>query len=172
MLGARTILAPWMACVDALLGRSDAARSRLRPASELARGLPAILLSAQAAVLLESAEHAEAFYEPLTRAAPFGRFFWGPGGGFPLGPVSRILGELALLRGDEGRARSTSTPRSPSAARWGPCRSWRSARRRAPRWAANDPARPPASGRAESSLALSREGDVWAVTAGRARPSG
>ena len=94
-----------MACADALLGRKEAARSRLRRPAEITRGLAGILISAQAAVFLESAELAEAYYAPLAEVAPFGRFFWGPAGIFPFGPVSRVLGELALLRGDEGRAR-------------------------------------------------------------------
>lgn len=57
------------------------ARSRLRLPAEITRGLPGVLVSAQAAVLLESAELAEVYYAPLAEAAPFGRFFWGPAGG-------------------------------------------------------------------------------------------
>jgi hypothetical protein len=166
MLGARTILAPWLACVDALLGRNDAARSRLRPASELARGLPAILLSAQAAVLLESAEHAEAFYEPLARAASFGRFFWGPGGGFPVGPVSRILGELSLLRGDELRAAQHFDAAIAECGEMGvvPLLAL-SEEARARLRGRTTSAPPPATRPREVDLAISREGDVWLVTA-------
>ena len=64
----------------------------LHTAPEITRHLPEILVSAQAAVLLESAELAEAYYAPLAEAAPIGRFFWGPAGIFPFGPTSRILG--------------------------------------------------------------------------------
>jgi hypothetical protein len=105
ILRAQAALAPWQATVDALLGRVDVARSQLQPASEHTRGLPAILLTAQVAVFLESADLAKSLYDRLAREAPFGRFFWGGAGAFPMGPVSRILGELALLFGDRDRAR-------------------------------------------------------------------
>jgi hypothetical protein len=104
ILAPRIMLRPWMACVDAMLGRKEEARSRLRP-TEITRHLPEILVSAQAAVLLESAELAEAYYARLAEVAPVGRFFWGPADIFPFGPTSRILGELARLRGRRGPRR-------------------------------------------------------------------
>jgi hypothetical protein len=165
ILAPRTIVGPWMACADALLGRKEAARSRLRPPAEITRGLPGILVSAQAAVVLESAELAEVYYAPLAAAAPFGRFFWGPAGVFPFGPVSRVLGELALLRGDEGRARVHFDNSIAECREMGTvpflalCEKAR-ARMGGP----IAPARPIASGPAEANLALSREGDVWAVS--------
>jgi hypothetical protein len=166
ILAARTILAPWLACIDGLLGRRDLARSRLKPARELGRGLPAILLSAQAAVILESAELAEAFYEPLLRAAPFGRFFWGPGGGFPVGPVSRILGELALLRGDEPRAREHFDAAIVECRETGvaPLLALSEQARARVRVRETEPLRPAPRPVVES-LAIAREGDVWVVTA-------
>lgn len=165
------ILAPFLACMEAQLGRRDTARSRIRPLVELSRGLPAVLGQAQAAVFLESTELAEEFYEPLARAASFGRFFGGPAGIFPLGSVSRILGELALLRGDHARAREHLD------AAIDECREMETApflslceeaRARVPDRmapAASTKAQPP-----QSQLTLSREGDVWAVTWGTSAP--
>jgi hypothetical protein len=171
ILAPRAILGPWMACVDALLGRKEAARSRLKPLSELSRGLPGILVSAQAAVFLESPELAEAFYEPLAAAAPFGRFFWGPAGVVPIGPVSRILGELSLLRGDKGRAREHFDTAITE------CREMQavaflaiSEEARAKVGGQTAPVRPMASGPPELNLTISREGDVWVVSGATGAP--
>jgi hypothetical protein len=167
IMATRAVLRPFMACVDALLGRKEAARSRLRQPAEISRGLPGILVSAQAAVILESAELAEAYYEPLAKAAPFGRFFWGPAGVFPIGPVSRILGELALLRGDVDRARDHFDDAIAECREMGAvpflaiCE-----KARAKIGGEAAPATSIASAPAEASLALSREGDVWAVSRG------
>jgi hypothetical protein len=173
ILAPRAILQPWMACADALLGRKEAARSRLRPPAEISRGLAGILVSAQAAVLLESAELAEAYYAALARAALSGRFFWGPAGIFPFGPVSRVLGELALLLGDEGRAREHFDASIVECREMGAV----------PFLAICEKARAKVSGRTApapvvaskptptgASLALTREGDVWAVTSGTGVP--
>jgi hypothetical protein len=167
----RTIVAPFLACVDALMGRTDAARARIRPVGELPRGLPAILVQAQAAVFLENAELAEEFYEPLARVAPFGRFFGGLGGVFPIGPVSRILGELALLRGDHARAREHLD------AAIAECREMEAAPflalsegARARVADGTAPAAPTKGGPTETQLALSREGDVWVVTSSTSAP--
>jgi non-specific serine/threonine protein kinase len=120
-------------------------------------------------VLLESAELAEAYYAPLAEAARSGRFFWGPAGIFPFGPASRVLGELALLRGDEGRAREHFD------AAIAECREMGTVpflticeKARARVGGQTVPARPVASGPTPTgaSLALSREGDVWAVSTG------
>jgi hypothetical protein len=166
-----TLLGPWLACVEALLGRKDAARSHLPSLDRIARGLPPTLVSAQTAVFLESAELAEVFYEPLLRAAPWGRFFFGSAGGFPIGPVSRILGELALLRGDEKRAREHLD------AAIAECREMEAkpfltlseeARARVGDRAA--PARPTKAQSPDLMLALSREGDVWVVTTSTSAP--
>jgi hypothetical protein len=173
ILAARTNFAPWLACADALLGRKELGRSRLRPPAEITRGLPGILVSAQAAVLVESTELAEAYYAPLAEVAPFGRFFWGPAGIFPFGPVSRVLGELALLRGDEDRAREHFDAAIVECREMGTvpflaiCEKARAkvGGKRAP---APIIASAPAPGGV--SLALSREGDVWAVSAGTGAP--
>ena len=173
ILAPRTILGPWMACADALLGRKEAARSRLRRPDEITRGLAGILISAQAAVLLESAELAECYYAPLAEAAQFGRFFWGPAGIFPFGPVSRVLGELARLRGDEGHAREHFDAAIAECREMGAvpfltiCQ-----KARAEVGGQSAPARPIAGGPTPSgaSLALSREGDVWAVSTGTGAP--
>jgi hypothetical protein len=167
----RTMLEPWMACVDAMLGRKEAARSRLGRPTQITRHLPEILVSAQAAVLLESAELAEAYYAPLTEVAPIGRFFWGPAGIFPFGLTSRILGELARLRGDEGRAREHFDAAIAECREMGTVpflAMCEQARARVDGGGPTALARPVASGPTPSgaSLALSREGDVWAVSTG------
>jgi non-specific serine/threonine protein kinase len=124
-----------------------------------------ILIAAQTAVFLESRELAEAYYEPLLAATPLGRFFWGPASVVPIGPASRILGELALLRGDKARAREHFDIAIAE------CREMEatpflalSEEARARVGGQTAPPRPVASGLPEVSLALSREGDTWAVT--------
>lgn len=173
ILAPRPILEPWMACHDALLGRREAARSRLRLPGEISRGLAGILGSALAAVLLESRELADAYYAPLAEAAPFGRFFWGPAGIFPFGPTSLVLGELALLRGDEGRAREHFDTAIAE------CREMGTApfltlceKARAKVGGETAPARPTASAPAPTgaNVELAREGDVWAVSTGTGAP--
>jgi hypothetical protein len=171
ILAPRSILGPWMACADALLGRKDAARSRLRPPAEITRGLPGILASAQAAVLLENAELADAYYRPLAEAAPFGRFFWGPAAIFPFGPVSRVLGELALLRGDGSRAREHFDAAIVECREMGTVPFLTICEKARAKVADQiAPARAIASGPTEASLAFAREGDVWAVSTGRGAP--
>jgi hypothetical protein len=159
-----------MACADAMLGRREAARARLKPPAETIRGLSGVLVSAQAAVLLESAELAEAYYAPLAEAAPFGRFFWGPAGIFPIGPVSRVLGELARLRADEARAREHFDAAIAACHEMGAVPFLEICEKaRAAVGGQTAPARPIASGPTPTGagLALSREGDVWAVSTGK-----
>jgi tetratricopeptide (TPR) repeat protein len=99
-------LSPILACVHASLGRRDAARQALGHAVGLLRGFPFLLMGGQATVLLQDRALAEKFYPALCAERSVARFFWGPTGAFPLGPTSRVLGELALLLGlrDEARA--------------------------------------------------------------------
>jgi tetratricopeptide (TPR) repeat protein len=162
-------LRPWLACAEAMLGRSDVARSLPSSVSEFARGAPSLLYAAQTAAFLESAELAELFYEPLLCAAPSCRFFFA-GTGPPLGPVSRMLGELARLRGDLERAREhfdaaiaecremDAVPflklAEAARARLGEPTSARSLGRQAP----------------EMNVTLEREGDVWVVSASTGAP--
>ncbi|HEX3346396.1 MAG TPA: hypothetical protein VHS09_17550, partial [Polyangiaceae bacterium] len=173
ILAPRAALGRFLACADALLGRKEAARTRLGPLAGITRGLPGILVAAQVAVLLESTELAEAYYPALAAAAPFGRFFWGPSGSFPFGPASRILGELARIRGDEGRAREHFDAAIVD------CREMGSVpflimceKARADVGGDGAPAGPIASASTKSgpSVALSREGDVWAVRTGTGAP--
>jgi hypothetical protein len=171
----RAMLAPWMACLDAMLGRRDAARSRLGRPGEITRHLPALLLSAQAAVLLESAELAEAYYAPLADVAANGRFFWGPAGTFPFGPVSRVLGELARLRGDDGRAREYFDAAIAECREMGAVpflAMCEEARARLGGSTANATAGKLASAPAPSGAhaGLAREGDVWAVSTANGAP--
>jgi hypothetical protein len=164
-------LGPFAACAHALVGRREEARVLLQAVVDLPRGLPGILISAITVVLLESAELAEVFYEALLGEAPNGSFFYGPAASFPYGPVSLVLGQLSLLRGDEERARmhldaaieecrEMQTPPFLALAE--------AARARVgqPRGA---PPTPPAAP-SEKGVTLTREGDVWAVHAGTSPP--
>jgi hypothetical protein len=164
------ILGSYLSLVDVMLGRKDVGRLRLRPLAELPRGLAGVLVSAQIAVLLESVELAQTLYEPLVRAAPFARLF-GPAGVFPLGPVSRILGELALLRGDAARAREHFDAAIVE------CREMEAApllalaeEGRARVGGASAPTKAAAKKSPEVSFALSREGDVWLVRSSTSAP--
>jgi hypothetical protein len=159
------IVGPWMAPVDALLGRREAARSNLHSLIELTRDLPVILVQAQTVVLLHATDLAETFYERLARVATVGRFFWGPGATFPVGPVSRLLGELALLRGDLERARE-HLDTAIAECREMEAMPFLALAEEARARVSGATARQPASKRSSAvSLALSREGDVWVVTA-------
>jgi hypothetical protein len=173
ILSRRAVFAPWMGCIHALAGRRAEALSFLNPVVEFPRGLPPILLSAHAAILLESEELAAVFYEPLAKEKVNGRFFWGPSGGFPFGPVSRILGELALLRGDHERARAHLD------AAIAECREMDtppflalSEQARARVSSVSASATPPAAVAkpADVNVTLSREADVWLVTASTSAP--
>jgi tetratricopeptide (TPR) repeat protein len=186
-LSSRHILRPWLACVYALLGKREEAFAHFQPPESLSRGPTSLLAQAQAAVFLESAELAEQYYEPLLRAEPFARFFWG-GAVFPLGPVSRILGELALLRGDHERAREhfdtaiaecREMEAVPFLALAEEARSRVAGRTTMPSAttapSAAQSATQSATRRAEKTgtitgLALAREGDVWVVSASHAAP--
>jgi non-specific serine/threonine protein kinase len=153
LIGGHPVLDAWMACVDALLGRPDAAHARLAKLVELPPGLPTRLAIAQAAVLLGSAELAEKLYDPLLEVSTFGRFF------FCMGPTSRLLGELALLRGDHARARDHFD------AAIAECRAMEAA----PFSAMCEEGRARVGGHTapkpqpEESIAIAREGDVWSV---------
>ncbi len=163
ILAGRPYFVVCLACVDAMLGRKDEARSRLDPAA-LARSVAGIYVAAQTAVFLQSKELAEAFYGLLARGRVRGRFLWGPAAVFPIGPASRLLGELALVLGDHERARKHFD------AAIAECRELESphflALSEAGRARAGGPAAPPPPSppSAEVTLALAREGDVWAVT--------
>jgi hypothetical protein len=170
--GPSPLMASLRACLEALLGRKDAARSLLEGLKPPG-GLPGqgILIAGQTAVLVESAELAEALYDPLAEAAPIGPMFCGPGGVLPLGPVSRILGELALLRGDRDHARQHFDDAIAECRAMGavPFLALSEAgRARVGGQAAPPP--PRANESPEVELALSREGDVWVVTSGTRAP--
>jgi len=170
ILKARKILGPWVACAYALMGRRDEAFANLEPPDKLTRGPTGLLLQAQACVFLESTELAEEYYEPLARAAPFARFFWGPGGAFPVGPVSRILGELALLRGDRGRAREHFDAAIVECREMQAVPFLRLAEEARARLGESIAPGRVAKRAPSTSIALTREGDVWVVTASTGAP--
>lgn len=163
-------LAPWLACAHALAGREDAARRALVPVVTTPRGFPWLVTAGHVAHVLGDAELAERFY-PLLRAESLrGRIFWGPVGMFPIGPTSRVLGELALLRGDLAAAESHAAEArahclaSEARSLLSLCHDL-DARIAARRAASSVPAPPRA--RATSGMetvALAREGEVWRVS--------
>jgi hypothetical protein len=172
ILSRRTLAWPLLACADALMGRRDAARARF-PSRLESSFLAATMPAAQCAVLLESRELADRVYEPLAKGARFGRFYWGASGGFPLGPASRLLGELSLLRGDADRARAHFDAAIEE------CRQMEAlpflalseeGRARVPEPSSRAPAPPPAKPKAETNVALTREGDVWIVCSNTSEP--
>ncbi len=172
-LAGRTVGAIFLACAEAQLGKREAALRRLPSLADCSVSLSGIFLAAQTAVFLESRELAEGVYGMLAGAASLGRFFGGLSGAFPFGPGSRLLGEIALLRGDRDRAREHFD------AAIAECRAMEAVpfvalcedgRARAGGRSESPPPPPPAGPPPQVKLALSREGDVWAVTAGAAAP--
>lgn len=171
--GSQSGRGPWMGPLYAMLGRESEARAAHEELKDLTRDLPVILLRTQTVVLLEAADLAESAYAQLAKVEGQGRFFWAPGGGFPFGPVSRILGELALLKGDHERARehldtAIAECREMEAVPF--LKATEEARARA---FGPTSARVPAKPREVSSptfIALVREGDVWLVTSKTSAP--
>ena len=93
------------AWVLAATGRCDEAVAVLRPAAAILQGLPTLLLCGNACVLLEDVESASFVYEQLPKRSMGMEFFWGPARSFTLGPVSKVLGDLAQLLGRTDEAR-------------------------------------------------------------------
>jgi hypothetical protein len=164
------IVGPWMAPIEALLGETVRARTTLQSRMELTRDLPVILVQGQAVVLLGATDLAKVAYQRLLAVAPIGRFFWGAGATFPVGPVSLVLGELALLGGDLERAREHLDTAIAE------CR----AAEAVPFLALAEQARTRAFGAPSTRAAvkptgevnptLAREGDVWVVSATTSTP--
>ncbi|HTQ02567.1 MAG TPA: AAA family ATPase [Polyangiaceae bacterium] len=169
ILKSRTFLNPWVACAYAVLGEKKEALSYLAPPEQLTRGPTGILVQAQAAIFLESRELAEAYYEPLAKSAPFARFFWG-GGAFPFGPVSRILGELALLRGDRARAREHFDTAIAECREMEAVPFLKLAEEARARLGDSTAPRQPSKRETNVGVAIAREGDVWAVTPSTGAP--
>jgi hypothetical protein len=176
--GQGPLMASLRAWLEVLLGRKDAARSLLE-GLKAPRSLPGqgVLIAAQTAVLAESAALAEALYAPLAEAAPIGPMFFGPGAVFPLGPVSRILGELALLRGDHERAGqhfddAIAECRAMGAVPFLALSEASRARTLKGTFGVGGQAAlaPQATQSREVEVVLSREGDVWVVTSGMRAP--
>jgi hypothetical protein len=84
------------------LGRRDEGLAALRLTQA---GFPSLVLGAEACILLQDREMA-AVLEPLLAERSYGaEFFWGSAGGHIFGPTSRLLGALAELGGQSQVAR-------------------------------------------------------------------
>src|SRR5262249_55415394 len=83
----------------------EAARS-LSDLRSIPYALHGLAVAAEACKLVGDAAVATDLLQRLEIRCPGARFFWGGMGiAFAIGPVPRLLGELALLSGDELRAR-------------------------------------------------------------------
>jgi hypothetical protein len=158
--------APWLACVHALAGRREQAIESLRPVIAMSKGFPWLVTAGQVVVLVEDASLAEMFYPLLRSHALYGRVFWGPGGSYPIGPTSRILGELALLKGDVAAARTHFDEALEHCGQMGAPALLAATERAIARLPAADAAPRPSSKNVRQgvTVALAREGDVWVVS--------
>lgn len=158
--------APWLACVHALAGRREQAIECLRPVIALPRGFPWLVTAGQVAALVEDRALAGTFYPLLKTEALNGRFFWGPGGSFPIGPTSRILGELALLAGDVAAAREHLHDALEQCRQVGATSLLALTERAIARLPPVDAAPRPSSKevRRDVTVSLVREGDMWVIS--------
>ncbi len=165
LLGSPTF-APWLACVHALAGRREQALECLKPVIAMPRGFPWLVTAGQVVALLEDASLAEKFYPLLKTEALNGRLFWGPGGSYPIGPTSRILGELALLKGDVDAARGHFDEALEQCGQIGAASLLALTERAVARLPRADAALRPSSKEARRgvSVELVREGDMWVVS--------
>jgi hypothetical protein len=147
------------------MGRSDEARRALTPVVELPRGFPWLIAAGQAVALLQDRELAGLFYPALRSEGLVSRFFWGPAGVFPLGPTTRVLGELAILLGRREDARAhldEAIAHTAAAEATSLLRLSEAARAKLD----GVPAAPKTA--APLTVSLVREGDVWVVSSRRA----
>jgi hypothetical protein len=157
--------APWLACVHALVGRREQAIESLRPVIAMSKGFPWLVTAGQVVVLIEDAPLAEMFYPLLQSHELNGRLFWGPGGSYPIGPTSRILGELALLKGDVVAARTHFDEALEHCRQMGTAALLAATERAIARLPSVGAARPPSKeARKGVTIALVREGDMWVVS--------
>jgi hypothetical protein len=158
--------APWLGCVHALAGRREQALECMKAVVALPRGFPWLVTAGQVAVLVEDADLAEKFYPLLRDEVLNGRLFWGPGGSYPLGPTSRILGELSLLKGDVVAARAHLDEALEQCRQIGAASLTAMTERAIARLPASDAAPRPSSREARQgvTVGLVREGDMWVVS--------
>jgi hypothetical protein len=129
---------------------------------------PGLVFGAETCVMLGQRELAAAYYAPLCALAPTHRMFWGPAGAAAFGPMSRTLGEVALLLGLTEQAighfrdaidlcERMQTPALAALCRAGHERALQQ------RGAAPAPAIEAAAPPAARQLTLRREGDIWTI---------
>jgi hypothetical protein len=93
-----------MAAVLAAVGRRDEATRRLHDATLGPSDVVGSVFGALACLTLEDREAAERFYVPLSQLAGPHRLLWGLASASVFGPISRIVGDLALLTGRPAEA--------------------------------------------------------------------
>jgi tetratricopeptide (TPR) repeat protein len=95
---------PSSAWIHAAMGDQDEAARRLRHADIATGYFPALIIAADAAVMLGDREIAQTLYAPLLANLPAHQLFLGPAGASAFGPTARVLGEMALLLGRPAEA--------------------------------------------------------------------
>jgi predicted Ser/Thr protein kinase/tetratricopeptide (TPR) repeat protein len=106
MLPNHTFFAPFRTWVLAAIGRRDEAIALLEQLPSMPYVLHGLLIAAEACKLLQHRSVAAQLYQQIVERCPGARFYWGALGiAFAIGPVPRLLGELALLTGDTATAR-------------------------------------------------------------------
>ncbi|HWO17520.1 MAG TPA: hypothetical protein VNO30_02050, partial [Kofleriaceae bacterium] len=100
------IQTPFRTWVLAAIGRRHEAAALLEQLPSTPYVLHGLLIAAEACKLLEDREVAAHLYPQIVERCLGAYFHWGvPDAAFVIGPVPRLLGELALLVGDTAAAR-------------------------------------------------------------------
>jgi hypothetical protein len=166
---------PSAAWILTAIGRPEQAARQLH-GTDIATGyFPALIIAADAAVMLGDRTLATALYPRLAASAGSHQMFWGPAGAAAFGPTERILGEMAHLLGRSEDAARHHEQAIGFCQRIGAlpfvdlCRQARD-RAQAQTPAAITPvALAEAGAIARINLDVRREGDVWAIASATGR---